>query len=143
VKESNVNEQQQVQNNAVQDQRLHPILVVDDDHSLRKTIQMMLEEEGFIVQTAADGQEAVEQALTRQPALILLDMGLPLLDGSEVAAQVRTHYGGRVPVVLMTADGKAEEKSRRIGAASYLRKPFDIDDLIQMVEQALDRHQAE
>lgn len=84
-----------------------------------------------------------EQAITRQPALILLDMGLPLLDGSEVAAQVRTHYGGGVPVVLMTADGKAEEKSRRIGAASYLRKPFDIDDLIQVVEQTLDRHQAD
>jgi two-component system, NtrC family, response regulator AtoC len=136
-----VSEQQQVQNSDVLDQSLHPILVVDDDHSLRKTIQMMLEEEGFVVQTAADGQEAVEQAISQRPSLIILDMGLPLLDGSEVAAQVRTHYGGRVPVVLMTADGRAEEKSRRIGAASYLRKPFDIEDLIQMVEQALTQQQ--
>ena len=136
-----MSEQQQVQNSDVLDQSLHPILVVDDDHSLRKTIQMMLEEEGFVVQTAADGQEAVEQAISQRPSLIILDMGLPLLDGSEVAAQVRTHYGGRVPVVLMTADGRAEEKSRRIGAASYLRKPFDIEDLIQMVEQALTQQQ--
>ena len=44
-------------------------------------------------------------------------------------------------MVLMTADGKAEEKSRRIGATSYLRKPFDIDDLIQVVEQTLEGHQ--
>ena len=136
-----MSEQQQVQNREVRDSSLHPILVVDDDHSLRKTIQMMLEEEGFVVQTAADGQEAVEQAMSQQPSLIILDMGLPLLDGGEVAAQVRTHYGGKVPVVLMTADGRAEEKSRRIGAASYLRKPFDIEDLIQMVEQALEERQ--
>ena len=138
-----MSEQQQVQNSDVLDQSLHPILVVDDDHSLRKTIQMMLEEEGFVVQTAADGEEAVEQAISQRPALIILDMGLPLLDGGEVAAQVRTYYGGKVPVVLMTADGRAEEKSRRIGAASYLRKPFDIEDLIQMVEQTLEEQQEE
>jgi CheY-like chemotaxis protein len=143
MKESDVSEQQQVQNSDVLDQSLHPILVVDDDHSLRKTIQMMLEEEGFVVQTAADGEEAVEQAISQRPALIILDMGLPLLDGGEVAAQVRTYYGGKVPVVLMTADGRAEEKSRRIGAASYLRKPFDIEDLIQMVEQTLEEQQEE
>jgi DNA-binding response OmpR family regulator len=134
-----MNEQQRAQNSTIVDQALSPILVVDDDHHLLQTIQWLLEEEGFKVQTAADGREAVERAIAQQPALIILDMGLPLLDGSEVATQVRAQYGAAVPVVLITADGRAEEKSRLVGAASYLRKPFDFDDLLQVVQQALEK----
>lgn len=133
-----MNEQQRAQNSTVINSAPYTILVVDDDYHLCKTIQWMLEEEGFKVRTAADGREAVEQAITQQPALIILDMGLPLLDGSEVAAQVRARYGAAVPVVLITADEQAEEKSRRVGAVSYLRKPFDFDDLIQAVQRALE-----
>jgi DNA-binding response OmpR family regulator len=133
-----MDEQQRAQNSSTVDQAFYPILVVDDDHHLRQTIQWMLEEEGFEVQTAADGREAVEQAIARQPALIILEMGLPLLDGNEVAAQIHALYGTAVPIVLITADGHAEEKSRRVGAASYLRKPFDFDDLIQGVQKALE-----
>lgn len=132
-----MNEKQQLESSSIEQQAKYPVLVVDDDHNLRKTIQWMLEEEGFLVHTAADGQEAVEQAMTQQPALIVLDMGLPLLDGGEVAKQIRARYGTAVPIVLITADGRAEEKSRRVGAASFLRKPFDMDDLIHTVQQAL------
>ena len=132
-------EQPDAQNGVMQSQAQPPILVVDDDYHLRNTIQLMLEEEGFVVQIAADGQEAVELAQSQQPALIVLDMGLPLLDGYEVAVQVRSRYGANVPVVLITADGQAQEKSQRLGATAYLRKPFDMDDLIQVVQQALAR----
>ena len=117
-----------------------PILVVDDDHNLRQTIQWVLEDEGYTVATAVDGQEAVELAIGQQPALIVLDMGLPLLSGNEVAAQVRSHYGIDVPIVLITADGHIEEKSRQVEASSFLRKPFEIDDLVTAVEQALEIH---
>lgn len=133
-----MNEKQQSMNRSVQE-KYRPILVVDDDHNLRQTIQWVLEEEGFSVSTAADGQEAVEQAMAQQHGLVILDMGLPLLDGSEVAAQVHARYGAAVPIILITADGHAEEKSRRVGAASFLRKPFDIDDLVDAVQQALER----
>ena len=134
-----MNEQQQSVQSFQQAKIQQPILVVDDDHNLRQTIRWMLEEEDFSVRTAADGQEAVEQALAQQPALIILDMGLPLLDGSQVSAQVRNHYGEAVPIILITADGQAEEKSRRVGATAFLRKPFDIDDLIDVVQHALDK----
>ena len=134
-----MNEQQQSVKSFQQEKIQQPILVVDDDHNLRQTIRWMLEEEDFSVRTAADGQEAVEQALEQQPALIILDMGLPLLDGSQVSAQVRHHYGTAVPIILITADGQAEEKSRRVGATAFLRKPFDIDDLIDVVQHALDK----
>lgn len=130
-------EQPDEQNGVMQSQAQFPILVVDDDYHLRNTIQLMLEEEGFVVQIAADGQEAIELAQSQQPALIVLDMGLPLLDGYEVAVQVRNCYGTNVPIVLITADGQAQEKSQRLGATAYLRKPFDMDDLIHVVQQAL------
>ncbi len=114
-----------------------PILVVDDDHNLRQIIQWVLEEEGYTVATAIDGKEAVELAIAQQPALLVLDMGLPLLSGNEVAAQVRSHYGIDIPVMLITADGHIEEKSRQVGVSSFLRKPFEIDDLVAAVKQAL------
>lgn len=115
-----------------------PILVVDDDYYLCQMVKWTLEEEGFEVQTAADGREAVERALLRQPGLILLDMGLPLLDGSAVATQVRARYGMMVPIMIMSADGHVEEKSRQVGAVAYLRKPFHIDDLIRAVQHAFE-----
>lgn len=67
-------------------------------------------------------------------------MGLPLLSGNEVVAQVRSHFGMDVPIVLITADGHIEEKSRQVEAASFLRKPFEIDDLVTAVAQALAIH---
>jgi DNA-binding response OmpR family regulator len=138
VKEFLMNEQQHVQDQTLVDQKTrNHILVVDDDHHLRQTIQWMLEEDGFEVQTARDGREAIEQAIAQEPTLILLDMALPLLDGSEVAAQIRLRYGEAVPIILITADGQAEEKSRRVGAVAYLHKPFDFDELILTVQHAL------
>lgn len=133
-----MNEQQQAIKQGINVQTQKLILVVDDDYHLRKMVQWTLEEEGFEVQTAGDGREAVEQALLQQPALILLDMGLPLLDGSGVVAQVRTRYGKMVPIIIMSADGHVEEKSRQVEAVAYVRKPFDIDDLIHAVQHAFD-----
>ena len=113
------------------------ILVVDDDLNLCQTIQVVLEEEGFVVRTALDGKEALEQAERIRPATVVLDMGLPLLDGEAVARGLRLLYGMTVPVVLMTADGHFKEKGRRVGAVVALEKPFEIDDLVTAVYQAL------
>jgi DNA-binding response OmpR family regulator len=116
-----------------------PILVVDDDYHLCQMVKWVLEDEGFEVQMAADGREAVERALLQQPKLILLDMRLPLLDGKGVAKQVHAHYGTRVPIILMSADWHGEEKRRQIEAVAYVRKPFNIDDLLQVVQNTLQR----
>ena len=113
------------------------ILVVDDDLNLCQTIQVVLEEEGFVVETALDGVEALEHAERSRPAVVMLDMGLPLLDGEAVARELRVRYGETIPVVLMTADGHVKEKGQRIGAVAALGKPFEIDDLVTAVYKAL------
>jgi DNA-binding response OmpR family regulator len=116
------------------------ILVVEDDLDLRQTILWTLQDEGHEVEGAGDGKEALERARQRKPALVLLDMGLPLLDGDGVAAGLRSTYGDTVLIVTMTADGRAREKAQRIGAIGYLSKPFELDDLLAMVQKTLSDH---
>jgi DNA-binding NarL/FixJ family response regulator len=64
-------------------------------------------------------------------------MGLPIIDGAGVAAGLHSTYGNTVTILTMTADGRAAEKAQRIGAIGYLSKPFDFDDLINAVRNAL------
>ncbi|HLQ29189.1 MAG TPA: response regulator [Ktedonobacteraceae bacterium] len=113
------------------------ILVVDDNAHVLQMIQWVLQDEGFEVQTAAEGQEALTLVRRHRPALLILDMGLPLLDGSHVAAELHTLYGTAVPIVLITADGHAAQKGRQIGASAFLHKPFEIADLVQAVKRSL------
>ncbi|HCI80929.1 MAG TPA: response regulator [Ktedonobacter sp.] len=113
------------------------VLIVEDDTDLRQTIQWTLEDEGLIVETAADGQEALNRAARRKPTLVVLDMGLPIIDGNGVAAGLQASYGNSVSILTMTADGRAAEKAKRIGAIGYISKPFDLDALITAVKQAL------
>jgi DNA-binding response OmpR family regulator len=117
-----------------------PILVVDDDPQLRHVIQLALEEEGLAVETAADGRQALDQATRRRPRLVILDMGLPLLDGAGFAAELRAIYGDGVPLVVITADGHVVEKAHRVGARAHLAKPFELDDLAAAVQQVLGGH---
>ncbi len=116
------------------------VLVVEDDSDLRQTIQWMLEDEGFVVETAADGREALDRAMLKKPSLVLLDMGLPIIDGTGVAAGLQAQYGKSVTILTMTADGRAAEKAHQIGAIGYLSKPFDFEVLVDAVRDALNGH---
>jgi CheY-like chemotaxis protein len=114
-----------------------PILVVDDDPEIRQMIQWALEDEGWTVETAADGRQALEQATRSRPSLVVLDMGLPLVDGAGVATGLYAAYGPTIPIVVVTADGHAAEKANRVGARAHLAKPFEIDALCDTVRSAL------
>ena len=122
---------------AAGDPREAPILVVDDDPEIRQMIQWALEDEGWTVQTAADGRQALEQATRSRPSLVVLDMGLPLVDGTGVASGLRAAYGAAIPIVVVTADGRAAEKADRVGARAHLAKPFEIEALCDVVRTAL------
>lgn len=114
-----------------------PILVVEDDAGVRRMIQWALEDEGLPVEVAADGREAVEAGEKKPPALVILDFALPDIDGEAVARRLREAHGETVPIVTITAADDPAEKAARVGARCYLRKPFDIRELIGAVRQAL------
>lgn len=114
-----------------------PVLLVEDNAGLRRLIAWALGDEALPCVTVADGQEALDWLDTAKPALVLLDMGLPLVDGEGVAAGLRARHGEGVPIVVLTADGRAPEKARRVGAIAFLRKPFDIEELVALVAKLL------
>jgi DNA-binding response OmpR family regulator len=113
------------------------ILVVEDDPALRETICWALEDEGLSPRGVADGQEALDVLLEHQPSLVILDWNLPVVSSETVAERVRAAYGGTVPILLVTADGRAARKAERLGAQAYLHKPFDLDDLIEVVHRVI------
>jgi DNA-binding response OmpR family regulator len=115
-----------------------PILVVDDDPGLREIIRETLEDEGFLVDVARDGPQALELAAQRRPELVILDWGLPVFDGDVVAARLRGIHGEDLRILIVTADGRAAEKARRARAFAYLHKPFDVNALADVVRRGLD-----
>jgi two-component system, OmpR family, KDP operon response regulator KdpE len=115
---------------------LRRVLVVDDDPGILRYIEMLLQDEGFVVQTAADGVDAVALATAHPPDLIVLDISMPRMDGREVARTLREH-GLRLPVILMSAGHDAGREARRLGAAGSLGKPFSADQMLDTVNGVL------
>jgi two-component system, OmpR family, response regulator len=117
----------------------HKVLIVEDDETLRGVLKYNLAKEGYQVFTAADGLQALELARREKPALILLDLMLPKLDGLEVCRILRKEMS--VPILMLTA--KTEEIDRivglEIGADDYLTKPFSIRELLARVHAILRR----
>jgi DNA-binding response OmpR family regulator len=113
------------------------VLVVEDDPQVRQSVQWSLEDEGLTVEIAADGREALFKASRLQPALVVLDHGLPDRNGAEVAAELRQRCGDHLPILLFTGDGQAKEKAAAAGAFAYLHKPFDMDRLVKLVHDSL------
>jgi DNA-binding response OmpR family regulator len=113
-----------------------PVLIVDDDVVIRTVLRSVLEDEGIEVAEAADGQAAVDYVRRQRPALILLDMGLPILDGVTVGLRVHSLYQS-LPIIVLSADTRVVEKAGYIGAIAYLHKPFDIDALLDTVQSTL------
>ncbi|HLG69861.1 MAG TPA: response regulator [Chloroflexota bacterium] len=112
------------------------VLVVDDDSSIVSTVSAVLQEEGYAVTTANDGQAALRKLDQELPALVLLDMRMPVMDGWQFAQEIKRR-GIEVPIVVMTAAQDAQRWAVEIGADGYVAKPFDIDELLGVVE----RHQ--
>ncbi|MBV9357566.1 MAG: response regulator [Chloroflexi bacterium] len=118
------------------DARSPRVLVVDDDQDMRYAIAAALRDEGFVVDAAANGTEALHLAGREAPDVLVLDVTLPGLDSSEVSARLRALRQPELPVLVITADGHAREKARQLGAYAYLHKPFDLLRLIDQVRRA-------
>lgn len=115
-----------------------PILVVDDDASIRQTVREILDLEGYKVETAADGREALLVVERRAPSLVLLDMRMPEMDGWGFARALMER-GIRLPIVVMTAAENARSWADEIGAQAYVAKPFELEELLATVERVRGR----
>ncbi|MFA9445724.1 response regulator [Egicoccus sp. AB-alg6-2] len=116
------------------------LLVVDDEPELTRLVRRNLEQAGFTVRTAADGEEAVELLRQRRPDLLLLDVLMPRLDGWGVLAELHRHESLRdLPVVMLTAlSGERDViRAHLSGAVRFLTKPFDLEGLLATIREAL------
>lgn len=114
--------------------RLRPVLIIDDDPAIRETVSDALIFEGYHVETAANGEEALALLDRLAPCLILLDMRMPVLDGWGFAERAKER-GLDVPIVVLTAARSARDWAEEIGATDYLAKPFDLDALLDAVKR--------
>jgi CheY-like chemotaxis protein len=113
-----------------------PILVVDDDTTILRSVAELLELEGYAVETATNGAEALEATRLLQPGLVLLDMRMPVLDGWGYARAV-ADAAPKPRIVIMTAAHDARRWADEIGADGYISKPFEADQLIAAVERLM------
>lgn len=113
------------------------VLVIDDDPQVRTWIRDVLEMEGFEVTSAADGRHGLQLAGRQLPSVALVDVTLPVMDGTAVSAALRALLGERFPIVLMSADAGVREKAARVAATACLQKPFTMDDLLGAIQAGL------
>lgn len=117
------------------------ILVVDDEASVVEVVTLYLKREGFRVRQARTGREALHSLAERKPALVVLDLMLPEVDGLEILRQLRADRTGGVPVIMLTARGQEVDRvyGLEMGADDYLTKPFSPIELVARVKAVLRR----
>ena len=111
------------------------ILIVEDDLDVREALTQVLEFEGYAVAGVTNGQEALDRLRAGEhPSLILLDLMMPVMDGLQFrAAQMRDPSLAHIPVIVISADGKVDQKVASLGVAGYMKKPLDVDSLLALI----------
>jgi two-component system KDP operon response regulator KdpE len=119
------------------------ILVVDDEAQIRKALSVNLSARGYDVDTASTGEEALAQAAAHHPDLVLLDIGLPGIDGIEVVEGLRGWT--KVPIIMLSVRDAEADKVRALdaGADDYVTKPFGMNEVLARLRAALRRHHPE
>jgi CheY-like chemotaxis protein len=116
------------------------VLVVDDEQHIRAALQASLETAGYEVQTAENGKDGVDKCKAWKPALVLMDVRMPIMDGHMASIEIKYDNDLKnTKLVFLTAN--ADEDSRSLGlghgAESYLTKPFKVDDLLKRIDEIL------
>jgi two-component system KDP operon response regulator KdpE len=119
------------------------VLAVDDDPAILRTLSINLRARGYDVETAGDGRSALQIADERMPDAVILDLGLPDLDGVAVLKGLRAYT--QVPVVVLSARHESDDKVEALdeGADDYVTKPFDMEELLARVRAAIRRNSNE
>ena len=119
-----------------------PILLVDNNPDTLKILTVILQGEGYAIDTATDGEAALSRVDQQPPQIILLDLMLPKLNGVDVCQRLKKNTTTRhIPVIIMTAKSNDEAKKGAVmaGADSYLLKPFDPAELVEQVKKFFSR----
>lgn len=122
------------------------ILVAEDDPKIRNILKIGLQNEGYEIIEAADGNETIKAARTQSPALIILDIMMPRSSGYEVARILKFDRNYRdIPIIMLTALGNQENKDmgRQCGADVYLTKPFTFREIVPIVQSLLKKQKPE
>lgn len=117
------------------------ILLVDDEPNILIALEFLFEQEGYIVEKAFDGIQALEKLVSFSPSIIVLDVMMPGLDGFEVARRIRMMEGfDEVRIVFLTAKGTTQDKRKGYGSGGevYITKPFDNDELLRTVNEVVE-----
>lgn len=116
-----------------------PVLVIEDEVEIQKYLELSLQSHGYRVIIAEDGRIGLQQAVAAHPELIILDLGLPDMDGRDVVQKIREW--SQIPIIILSARGQEQEKILALenGADDYLTKPFSLGELIARMKVAL-RH---
>jgi CheY-like chemotaxis protein len=108
----------------------HSVLVVDDDADIRESLRLVLEDEGFVVRTAADGAQAVAAMEAESPCFVILDLMMPVMDGWEVAGRMHDEeHLATIPLCVVTATPEWAPSD----STCVLRKPIDLEVLLAAV----------
>src|SRR5881227_864707 len=111
------------------------VLLVDDDPEILESTQFLLESEGYQVELAHNGREALDLLPNVKPSVILLDLMMPVMDGWQFVAELE-HRGRRdVPLLILSADRSVQGHAEQLRANGHLAKPFDLDELLGKVQQ--------
>ncbi len=113
----------------IQPRSSRDVLIVDDNNDLSDVLAVVLENDGYTCRRAENGQQALEMIAATQPALVLLDLDMPVMNGRECGARLRAMYGRALPIVIMSASRNAPDSGEQVAAEAVLCKPFDIDQL--------------
>ena len=123
-------------------QRAGSVLVVDDQTEIVELVVDFLRDEGYSVRGVTDGAAALAAITNEPPAMVLLDMFMPHMTGSELWEHLQRQNLTDIPVVLMTASPSAAQDLLAQGATDYLAKPFDLDQLLECVARYVQREGA-
>ena len=111
------------------------VLVVDDDPDILQTLGLCLSTEGYRVSMAANGKEALERLSGERPAIILLDLMMPVMDGWQFVAEMDRRGERTAPLLILSADRAVQGHASKLRADAFLAKPFDLDELLVKVSQ--------
>jgi DNA-binding NtrC family response regulator len=119
------------------------VLVVDDEETVRNLLKRTLEEAGYDVVTAANGEEALHEVSQQEPEAVLLDIKMPGLSGIDVLAKITTDWSD-ICVMMVTAVGDTQTavEAMKLGAYDYITKPFKPNDVVRKVQEAINKRES-